>query len=429
MITRSSITMAMLNEDLPRLEFYVPIIGKLSLTCATSPYLQSNHLTLGCILKTIKNAELILIGECNSSLCLYDRELGELRLFVISGLQLQEDNQYKIASLETLKDIFFSVSNYVDIIREKNETIFLVADEDYTVKIPESENKLGSGAYSDVYAGEFEGMHVAIKTIKATKKPTNIRFELVVMLYIQQIMAGDGKENDFIVRCYGAGKRYSVRDLIFEFMPSTLKDYILSSSYDPALLYTYFCDVISALEYLHRRCKVLHGDIKPANIFIGTSARLGDFGLSDCAEFPWRRPLSVGTPVYMAPEIMSDRSTSSTVKSDIYSLGVTIVHAITKVEPYAGVKTFQELVFKVAKLGIKPHMPSDVVTSQPKLALASMWCIESCPIDRPTATQMKNEFSTPRSAISQKLGIFSRAQPASANDDTSANPSKKRALI
>jgi len=67
---------------------------------------------------------------------------------------------------------------------------------------------------------------------------------------------------------------------------------------------------------------VLHRDLKPANILIDSknNIKLGDFGLAK--ELNSKSQLAqtnVGTPFYMAPEIMNDKEYDS--KSDIWSLG------------------------------------------------------------------------------------------------------------
>jgi NIMA (never in mitosis gene a)-related kinase 2 len=82
-----------------------------------------------------------------------------------------------------------------------------------------------------------------------------------------------------------------------------------------------------------KRQTILHRDLKPENIFLdaGMNVKVGDFGLSKIdtsAELKpfWLRQRAnsekeefVGTPYYMAPEILAGAPHS--VKSDIWSLG------------------------------------------------------------------------------------------------------------
>lgn len=68
--------------------------------------------------------------------------------------------------------------------------------------------------------------------------------------------------------------------------------------------------IVLAVHQIHRRKegKILHRDIKPANIFLDqkNNIKLGDFGVSkkikeDQQQFAYT---NVGTPYYMAPELM-----------------------------------------------------------------------------------------------------------------------------
>ena len=79
--------------------------------------------------------------------------------------------------------------------------------------------------------------------------------------------------------------------------------------------------VAEALAYAHR-CGILHRDVKPANVFIGTDGqvKLGDFGLACLASS--NAADGSGTRRYMAPERLL--GAEATEKCDLFSLGVTL---------------------------------------------------------------------------------------------------------
>jgi serine/threonine-protein kinase len=92
-------------------------------------------------------------------------------------------------------------------------------------------------------------------------------------------------------------------------------------------------DVAEGLSYTHDS-KVLHRDVKPANVFLDDDgrAKLGDFGtgvfVAESAED------RVGTAFYMAPEIFEGATPS--VRSDVYSLGVLAYEVLTGERPFGG---------------------------------------------------------------------------------------------
>ncbi len=88
-----------------------------------------------------------------------------------------------------------------------------------------------------------------------------------------------------------------------------------------------------ALHTLHQS-GVLHGDVRPENVFIDDddSLVLGDLGAG------WLRaaggPATMLTPAYAAPEVWLGHA--PTVRSDIYSLGLTLMFAATGRPPFPG---------------------------------------------------------------------------------------------
>jgi serine/threonine protein kinase len=86
---------------------------------------------------------------------------------------------------------------------------------------------------------------------------------------------------------------------------------------------------LSALDYLHSTCSMIHRDVKPSNVLLQHSGRclLADFGVS--ASLDSRQELRktfVGTLPYMAPEVVS--GTGYTSKVDIWGLGVSLIEVL-----------------------------------------------------------------------------------------------------
>ncbi len=94
------------------------------------------------------------------------------------------------------------------------------------------------------------------------------------------------------------------------------------------------CD---ALQYAHEH-GVVHRDIKPENILIDQYGivRLADFGLAKVATAGPQPSLTrtggaVGTPHYMAPELLAGRAADH--RADLYALGVVLYEMLTGTLP------------------------------------------------------------------------------------------------
>ena len=113
-------------------------------------------------------------------------------------------------------------------------------------------------------------------------------------------------------------------------------------------------EVARALDHVHEM-KVIHRDVKPANILIGVDGRvvLVDFGLAMAASSPASRWAVSGTPEYASPEQV--RGDILDPGTDIYSLGATLYHLLEGRPPFRG-GDMKEIVDKVLNAPF-PGMP------------------------------------------------------------------------
>ena len=129
-----------------------------------------------------------------------------------------------------------------------------------------------------------------------------------------------------------------------------------AKSRSPPNIVRFAVQLIEGLRYALDRAKVIHQDIKPSNVLVDSSdsPRLTDFGMARFAPETFPVPQNMdevlpamchsvslgaigGTPLYMAPELFGGASPS--VRTDIFSLGVTLYEMLTGQHPFVGPET------------------------------------------------------------------------------------------
>nr|CAJ2466945.1 unnamed protein product [Leishmania braziliensis] len=149
--------------------------------------------------------------------------------------------------------------------------------------------------------------------------------------------------------------------------------------------------MVCGVKYLHE-CGIVHRDIKGDNVLVSVDGivKLADFGCSkaidDVCSATHGCSTMVGTPYWMAPEVIKCEAGGYGVKSDIWSIGCTMVEMLTGKPPWPECNSMWAAVYKIANsTGLPTEIPADV---DPELMDLLQKCFERNPKLRPTAAEM-----------------------------------------
>jgi len=218
----------------------------------------------------------------------------------------------------------------------------LVTDAENVKSIYKFEERLGKGSYGEVWkvTNTKENETIAIKVISLDDLKTldDVRKEIAILAecnhmnivkYLGSHLADDRTLWICMEFCGGG----SVSDLLQILEKPFTEDQI-------AVVCKY---ILKGLRYLHSMNKI-HRDVKGGNILLmeNGEVKLADFGVSAQLFTTFsRRNTFVGTPYYMAPEVI--QASVYDTKADIWSVGITAIEMAEMVPPYANVHPMRAL--------------------------------------------------------------------------------------
>ena len=192
---------------------------------------------------------------------------------------------------------------------------------------------LGAGGMGGVYRARDEGLNreVAIK-VMLKSLGDDPQF---VETFQREAQAAAKLNHPHIAQIYSFGQEKGQPYIAMELVSGGSLDRMMAEQgpLDPASVIHIGAQIAEGLREA-AEAGMVHGDVKPENILFDNdkNAKLVDFGLSAMASGPGNDVW--GTPYYIAPEKV--RRQKSDFRSDIYSLGGTLYHAIAGVPPFEG---------------------------------------------------------------------------------------------
>lgn len=201
---------------------------------------------------------------------------------------------------------------------------------------------LGQGAMGRVFRAEDTLMsrHVALKVLPRAFKRGGVRVGPEML--INEARAAAAIEHPNAVAIHEVNQAGDVCYVAMELLEGgNLRDLVRAAGPMDLPRACLMCaEAADALAAAHA-VGVVHRDIKPANLMLSRSGRckVVDFGLARLDEATkggaWAEnasPENVGTPQFIAPELLS--GTPASAASDIYSLGATLFYLLTRRPPY-----------------------------------------------------------------------------------------------
>lgn len=230
--------------------------------------------------------------------------------------------------------------------------------------------ELGRGSMGRVLRAEDTLLHrqVAIKVLpKVLRRGSKT---IAVERLLAEARAAATLDHPHVVTVYEVNESGGVYYIAMELLEGgSLRDIVNAAGpmdYQRACLLC--ADAAEGLAAAHGM-GIVHRDVKPANLMLtrGGRCKIADFGLArveDAGDLSSSLPESVGTPQFIAPELL--RGSTASAKSDIYSLGATLWFLIAGHPPFEA-KSASELLLKHLEAplpdlsALRPDLPSGLI--------------------------------------------------------------------
>ena len=215
------------------------------------------------------------------------------------------------------------------------------------------ERELGQGGMGTVYLAQDSGLHrqVALKILRSDlgDDPSFAK------KFLEEVEVTASLAHPNIIRVFTLGEQDGRLYLVMEHLdqPSLENRMENQAKVSERDVLEIGIGIASALQFAHEETGLIHRDIKPGNILFGRGniPKLADFGLAAGARSAQGQQDEIwGTPYYVSPERLLREPED--IRSDIYSLGATLYHAIAGRPPFEA-----ETAEEVAKRHISDRPP------------------------------------------------------------------------
>ncbi|KAF9080883.1 signal transducing kinase of the PAK [Mortierella sp. AD031] len=241
--------------------------------------------------------------------------------------------------------------------------------------------KIGQGASGGVYTAYQVGtnLSVAIKQMNLEQQPKKD-------LIINEILVMKESSHKNIVNYIDSFLYNGDLWVVMEYMEGgSLTEVVTTNEMADPQIAAVCRETLLGLEHLHSK-GVIHRDIKSDNVLLALNGdiKLTDFGFcAQLKESQGKRTTMVGTPYWMAPEVVTRKEYGP--KVDIWSLGIMAIEMLEGEPPYLNENPLRAL-YLIATNGTPTLQHPDKVSAEFTDFLHQ--CLEVDPEKRPTATEL-----------------------------------------
>lgn len=270
---------------------------------------------------------------------------------------------------------------------------------------------LGGGSLYEAYLSWDD--HLACLVVVKILRPNSVSAETALSTLAREAEVLGRLNHPVVARSFAAVLDSDKPHLVLEYLEGSNLAALLTKGPLPLeQLLPLALHICSALHYLAEE-RLVHLDVKPANIVMGIPPRLIDFSVARSVDDARRIDREIGTDAYMAPEQCDpDERGEIGPATDVWGLGATLFHAVSGQKPFPQVPDFDrgkdELIARFPQLEFGAVALPD--RTPPLLNQVIEACLEKDPADRPAATEVALALE-PLVSVLPKRPVFGLLRP------------------